>query len=182
MSASNDPLGRTMNLHTPSGAVRGAQADLPPPPSDPLEALAARLAEEMALAWQQGERPRAEDYLARHPELNRCPAAAAQLIYEEVCLREQDGEDHATTEVLRRFPQWRDELEVLLECHRLFRSEAAPPSSPLPARRWESCACWASWAAAPAAGSSWRRNRRWPAASSCSSSRRASTARRARSI
>jgi serine/threonine protein kinase/Tfp pilus assembly protein PilF len=127
MPGPNDPLSRTSNLPTHPGRPR---ADLPPPPSDPLEALAARLVEEMALAWRQGERPLAEDYLARHPELNGCPTAAAQLIYEEVCLREQDGQDQATAEVLHRFPQWRDELEVLLECHRLFRAEAPAPLFP----------------------------------------------------
>jgi serine/threonine protein kinase/Tfp pilus assembly protein PilF len=131
MPGPNDPFSRTMNLHTRSGLAAGRpEAELPPPPSDPLEALAARLAAEMALAWQHGERPLAEEYLAHHPELKHCPTAAAQLIYEEVCLREQDGQDQATAEVLGRFPQWRDELEVLLECHRLFRTEAPAPLFP----------------------------------------------------
>jgi serine/threonine protein kinase/Tfp pilus assembly protein PilF len=131
MPGPDDPPSRTLNPHTRSGqSAARPRTDLPPPPSDPLEALAARLAEEMAEAWRQGERPSAEDYLARHPELNRCPAAAAQLIYEEVCLREQAGQDHATAEVLRRFPRWHAELEVLLECHRLFRAEGPAPLFP----------------------------------------------------
>jgi hypothetical protein len=50
-----------------------AREGLPPAPPNPLEALALRLAEEMAVAWHRGERPPAEDFLARHPELRDAP-------------------------------------------------------------------------------------------------------------
>jgi len=70
-------------------------------------------------AWSRGERIRAEDLLARHPALG--DEAAVRLIYEEVCLRRESGEDIPTTEVVNRFPRWKDELEVLLGCDRMLR-------------------------------------------------------------
>jgi serine/threonine protein kinase/tetratricopeptide (TPR) repeat protein len=73
----------------------------------------------MVSAWARGERLTAEELLARHPGLS--DEAAVRLIYEEVCLRRESGEEVATTEVVSRFPQWKDELEVLLGCDRLLR-------------------------------------------------------------
>src|SRR5207302_8749195 len=65
---------------------------VPVSPPSTLEALAARLVEVMADAWHRGERPRAEEYLAQHPELFTTPQTAAQLIYAEICLREEAGQ------------------------------------------------------------------------------------------
>ena len=55
------------------------------------ETLAANLAGEMIQAWRQGDRLLVEDFLNRHPELQEHPAAAADLIYEELCLRQDHG-------------------------------------------------------------------------------------------
>ena len=57
--------------------------------------------------------------LASHPGLG--DEAAIRLIYEEVCLRRESGDEIATTEVVNRFPRWKDELEVLLGCDRMLR-------------------------------------------------------------
>jgi serine/threonine protein kinase/tetratricopeptide (TPR) repeat protein len=73
----------------------------------------------MATAWSRGERVTAEDLLARAPGLG--DEAAIRLIYEEVCLRRDSGQEIATTEVVSRFPRWKDELEVLLGCDRMLR-------------------------------------------------------------
>jgi tetratricopeptide (TPR) repeat protein len=103
----------------------------PPLPPRALEELAARLVEEMTTAWHQGRQPRAEEFLARHPDLFTAPAAAVQLIYEEICLREEAGQEQAAQEVAARFPQWRAELELLLDCHRLLQQPAlARPAFP----------------------------------------------------
>src|SRR6266851_5487653 len=64
------------------------------------EFLAARLAREMAERWLQGERLGAEELLNRHPELWKEPEATAQLIYEEICLRQDYGEQNAAAEVV----------------------------------------------------------------------------------
>src|SRR4051812_44067158 len=84
------------------------------------ESLAAKLVEEMIQRWRQGERPLPEEFLARHPELWEQPEAAADLIYEELCLREEYGPQVPIEEVLARFPQWRPQLAVLFDCQRLL--------------------------------------------------------------
>src|SRR6202044_2907318 len=73
----------------------------------------------MASAWSRGEHVSAEDLLACHPGIG--DEAAIRLIYEEVCLRRESGQEVATTEVVNRFPRWKDELEVLLGCDRMLR-------------------------------------------------------------
>ncbi len=89
-----------------------------------------RLAAQMAAAWAHGERLPAEHYLDRHPELFEVPEVAARLIYEEVCLREERGEEVSVTEMEHRFPRWKSELSVLLDCHRLVDEHLAPPQFP----------------------------------------------------
>jgi serine/threonine protein kinase/tetratricopeptide (TPR) repeat protein len=85
-----------------------------------LSGLVDRLAEEMSQRWHSGERPTVEDYLARYPDLGDRPEAAAELIYEELCLQEELGEGAAAEDVLRRFPQWRRQLQLVLDCHALL--------------------------------------------------------------
>src|SRR5215469_6113060 len=94
------------------------------------ESLAAVLAGEMIQRWRQGERPLPEEFLARHPELWEHPEAAADLIYEELCLRQEFGPEMPLDEVLRRFPQWRPQLEVLFDCQRLLGPGRAAPQFP----------------------------------------------------
>ena len=83
-----------------------------------------REVEALAVAWQRGERPTAATILERHPGIE--PEAAVRLIYEEVCLRRDSGENVLSDEVLRQFPQWETELEILLGCDRLLRPVATP--------------------------------------------------------
>src|SRR5258708_5982428 len=88
--------------------------------SDPVIALASRLAEELAAAWRSGQRRSGGEMLARHPELGGRPEAALRVIYEEICQRQEAGESVKTVEVLGRYPQWQAELAVMLDCHRLL--------------------------------------------------------------
>src|SRR5262249_20841920 len=96
-------------------------------------ALAEELVGEMGRRWRQGERHLPEDFLARHPALREHPEAAADLIYEELCLRQEYGPEIPAEQVLRRFPQWRPQLEVLLDCQRIPGVGGSPPRVP-PAR------------------------------------------------
>jgi serine/threonine protein kinase/Flp pilus assembly protein TadD len=89
-----------------------------------------RVAAEMAAAWRRGERLPAEAWLARHPELLDRPEEAVRLVYEEVCLRQERGEDVAAEELSRRFPGWSAELAVLLDCHRLIECGTLAPAFP----------------------------------------------------
>jgi serine/threonine protein kinase/Flp pilus assembly protein TadD len=86
---------------------------------------------EMAERWRHGDRPSAEEFFARYPELAKHPEAGIDIVYEEVCLRQDAGEEIDEAEIYRRFPQWRDQLEVLLRCDRLLA--AAPPAPQFPA-------------------------------------------------
>jgi eukaryotic-like serine/threonine-protein kinase len=85
----------------------------------PNSAWISRQVQKMASAWARGERVSADQLLANHPALG--DEAAIRLIYEEVCLRRESGDEIATTEVVNRFPRWKDELEVLLGCDRMLR-------------------------------------------------------------
>jgi serine/threonine protein kinase/Tfp pilus assembly protein PilF len=87
--------------------------------NDPGSSLVTRLVEEMVAAWRQGERPRAEEFLARHPGLS--DESAIRLVYEEACLREEEGDEAASIEILNRFPRWKSKLALLLDCNRLLR-------------------------------------------------------------
>lgn len=94
------------------------------------ETLAAELVGEMIQRWRQGGRPLPEDFLARHPELWGHPEAAADLIYEELCLRREYGLEISLEQVLHRFPQWRPQLEVMFDCQRLLDPRQPSPRFP----------------------------------------------------
>ena len=101
-----------------------------PPGERYAQALASRLVEEMATSWRNGDRHSAEIFLARHSELVREPDAALRLIYEEICLRQEAGEEVSVDEITRRFPQWQSELRALLECHDVLQPSASAVSLP----------------------------------------------------
>ncbi len=100
-----------------------ASRPLPALPDDPL---VAELADEMARRWEQGDCVPAEEYLQRYPELRQTAPRALGLIYEEICLRQEHSLPIGAEELFRRFPQWRPQLELMLECHELLAPEAAP--------------------------------------------------------
>lgn len=89
----------------------------------PPSSLASRQVEEMVEAWRRGERPIVEEILARYPELD--DDATIRLIYEEYSLRQEAGLEVDAEEIVRRFPRYRDELALLLDCHRLLESAPA---------------------------------------------------------
>src|SRR5437870_2636959 len=97
-----------------------------------ISSLVDRLADELARRWHAGERVVVEEYLTLYPELAKRPEAAAELIYEELCLRQETGQEQATEDLLRRFPQWRQELQVLVQCHDFLKPMPATPSFPGP--------------------------------------------------
>jgi serine/threonine protein kinase/tetratricopeptide (TPR) repeat protein len=104
--------------------------------ANPVEALAERLAEEMTRRWQAGEEALSEEYLARHPELAEHPEAAI-LIYEEVCLRQERGQPISAEEILRRFPQWHSQLQVMLQLNQILQPAAPTPRFPRSGDLWD---------------------------------------------
>ncbi len=97
---------------------------------DPIMLEATRLAERLADTWQRGVGCRAEELLAEHPAIADHPRAAMRVIYEEVCQREQRGQDVPLTELCARFPRWQEELAVVRDCHRLL--DLLPPAPRFP--------------------------------------------------
>jgi eukaryotic-like serine/threonine-protein kinase len=93
------------------------------------------LTEELSRRWRAGERPCAEEFLERHQELQNDPEAAIGLIYEEICLRQEFGETVPVEEIVARFPQWRQQLLMLLDCHQLLKTPA--PTLPSLAESFE---------------------------------------------
>ncbi len=92
------------------------------PSAGPDNSWITRLVEGMASAFARGERPDAAALLARYPGLD--DEAAVRLIFEEISLRREAGEDVPTVEVVARFPRWRDELAALLGVDRMMRPPA----------------------------------------------------------
>src|SRR5262245_55098958 len=67
---------------------------------------------DLELRLKAGEAARAEEYLARYPELTADRAATLDLVAAEYELR-RHGEPHfSLNEYLQRFPQYRGELEA----------------------------------------------------------------------
>ncbi len=64
-----------------------------------------------------------------HPEVAERPEAAVRLIYEEVLLRRDLGDEPPEAEILARFPRWRDELAILLACDRLVQPVDDPDAT-----------------------------------------------------
>jgi serine/threonine protein kinase len=90
------------------------------------EALVARLAEEMAADWHKGDLRPVEHFLDQHAELRDSPAAVLDLLYEEVCLRRERGETVAVEEIIRRFPHWKQQIEILLNCAQALEAPSLP--------------------------------------------------------
>lgn len=118
----------TSAVHAPGNSSDVASAAVPDhaAPSDAVprgDEPGAKLASEFGEAWRRGACTSIEEFLAQRPGLPLETAVAVQLVCEEICLRQEAGETIDSAEILRRFPQWRAELELLLACHGLFEDE-----------------------------------------------------------
>jgi serine/threonine protein kinase/Flp pilus assembly protein TadD len=116
-----------MSLHSNSSSVAPASIT---EGGDPLMVQAARLADLLAASWHKGLCCPAEEWLAEHPEIAQHPRAAVRVIYEEVCQRQERGQEVSLTELGGRFPQWQQELAVVLNCHRILALAPAGPRFP----------------------------------------------------
>src|SRR5262245_53250289 len=102
------------------GLMNASSRSAGPSWSVEASAVAAPFVEQMAAGWRAGRRPLAEEFLDREPRLRNQVEVAIRLVYEEICLREQFGLPIEPDEIIARFPRWRDELGVLLDCHRIL--------------------------------------------------------------
>jgi eukaryotic-like serine/threonine-protein kinase len=84
--------------------------------ADGCAGLVALLAEQMVQAWRRGERPGVEVFLGRHPELTSHPTAVLDLLYEEICLRQEYHEPINRAALAKRFPAWEAHIGMLVDC------------------------------------------------------------------
>ena len=89
------------------------------PRSDAQEQILA----DQRVCWGQGKRVLVEDYLSRHPELRDQPEPLLDLIYNEVVLREQNGEKPGPDEYVARFPELGAAIRDQFEIHRMFANQ-----------------------------------------------------------
>lgn len=96
--------------------------------NDPPHRHTARLAEltrEQITRWNAGDCVRVEDLLRQHTDLADDPAAVLDLIYSEVLLREDRGEQPSDTEYSARFPELSDSLQRQFQLHRALQLDSA---------------------------------------------------------
>ena len=87
-------------------------------------------AEEFRRRWQHGERPQVEDFLQQFPDIRRQPEVVLDVIYEEYLQRQAAGDVDVEQDLWRRFPQWREPLQLMIDCHRLLQSSDPVPDFP----------------------------------------------------
>jgi serine/threonine protein kinase/tetratricopeptide (TPR) repeat protein len=79
--------------------------------------LSASLCLDQRQRWQHGESVRVEIYLERFPTLRSNPDSLLDLIYNEIVLREESGEQPRLEEYLHRFGQFEPQIRQLFEVH-----------------------------------------------------------------
>ncbi len=107
---------------SPGSLKQSPPSDEPTWPADPVLEKAASLAETLAADWQRGHRRPAEEYLALLGDFSvgKHGQAVLRIIYEEVCQRQELGQEVSLTELQQRFPQWAEELALVYNCHRVL--------------------------------------------------------------
>src|SRR5262249_39921058 len=86
-----------------------------------------RLLRDQLERWQRGERVLVEPYLQQWPALCERPEMVLDLIYREVCLREQHGEQPTLEEYRCRFPEHAAALERQFALHQILQATSWPP-------------------------------------------------------
>jgi WD40 repeat protein len=102
---------------------------------DQLEQLLRSACSDLGRRIRSGEGCSAEEYLTRNPELAAKPDLAIELIYTEYVVRAELNQDVSYDDWLTRFPQWRADLEQLIEVHRQVCGDARDGSTVVPERQ-----------------------------------------------
>ncbi len=85
--------------------------------------LAARLLDDQSQRWQEGDPVRVEAYLEQHPELRDDADGLLDLIFNEILLREEQGEAPDPAEYVERFPWMVEQLRPHFAVHQFVRPE-----------------------------------------------------------
>lgn len=90
--------------------------------SEPLRTALDPLLSRQSHAWAKGNRPTVEELLTGSPVAND-PDAVLDLIYNEILLREAQGEAPDLAEYIERYPNLRTELELQFVVHRAVEGD-----------------------------------------------------------
>ena len=83
---------------------------------DRVQTLLDSVLDRQSGSWLAGSRPSVEDLIDGSP-LRNDPEAQLDLIYNEIVLREELGEEPSAEEYVRRYPNLREDLELHFEVH-----------------------------------------------------------------
>jgi WD40 repeat protein/serine/threonine protein kinase len=117
-----------MSEPTPSRTTPPAEADR----TEAIEGLYAALQAELRQQWRQGQRLLVETLITRHPILTVNTEAILDLLYHELLLREERGEQPQRDEYTHRFPHLAGSLGNLFSLHQSLKTsrltaEEVPP-------------------------------------------------------
>jgi eukaryotic-like serine/threonine-protein kinase len=94
--------------------------------------LAVSLCLDQRRRWREEEAVRVETYLAQHPALHGDADALLDLIYNEIVLREEAGEQPRLDDYLGRFPRFEAQLRQLFEVHSAIENSGDEDESTVP--------------------------------------------------
>jgi serine/threonine protein kinase/predicted Zn-dependent protease len=101
------------------------------PSLDTVSPLVERLLAEQRQQWQRGERKAVEAYLEQQPALRDSAEAVLHLVFNEVVLREQQGDSPGLEEYQKRFPELAQELALQFAMDRALQANLLAPSTVL---------------------------------------------------
>jgi serine/threonine protein kinase len=99
----------------------------PTPGGGPRSDLLEQVLADQRAGWPQGQCILVEEYLARHPGLLEHHEALLDLIYNEIVLREQNGEKPGPDDYASRFPELDSAIRDQFEIHRMFATQRSDP-------------------------------------------------------
>ncbi len=93
--------------------------------SAPLTDIVANVCARQRSDWIAGRQLPAETYLDRHPDLQDDTDATLDLIYNEIVIREELGDQATLQEFVARFPQLSESLRQLFAVHEVLASDSS---------------------------------------------------------
>ena len=93
--------------------------------------LLQELVQDTIRRWRSGERPDADALLKRHPALAENKGLAIDLIYEEYCLRHEQGDTLVPSTFCERFPHYEQSLTKMLAVHETMEESTLRPAAPI---------------------------------------------------
>jgi serine/threonine protein kinase len=121
---------RTLEDEWNHGEPRLEQSWVEQDSSGSVSVLAALVKADLRCRYARGQRPSVADYLEHFPVLRSQDDRVLSLIYEEFCLREEQGEHPDAEQFCERYASWSDSLASQLRYHQMLSRVAAPSSPP----------------------------------------------------